>query len=58
MFSFEIDNQYGPNKVPKEVGELKVVAWEWGYDENDEYYSNFIQIESHNCTEYELGLND
>ena len=58
MFSFSIDNEYGPDQVPKAVGQLKVAAWVWGYDENDEYYDDFILIESYNCSEYELGLND
>ena len=58
MISFALDNEYGPDEVPREVGNLTVAAWVWGYDENDVYYSDIIPIESHNCTEYELGLNE
>ena len=34
MFSYALDNEYGPTQVPPEVGSLQVAAWEWGYDEN------------------------
>ena len=33
------------------IGELKIGAWEWGYNDNDEYYENWKWLDTHVCTE-------
>ena len=58
MFSYALDNEYGPTQVPPEVGGLQVAAWEWGYDENQEYKSSISPIKSHACSDFELGRSE
>eukprot|EP00353_Schmidingerella_taraikaensis_P011845 CAMPEP_0185582810 /NCGR_PEP_ID=MMETSP0434-20130131/21140_1 /TAXON_ID=626734 ORGANISM="Favella taraikaensis, Strain Fe Narragansett Bay" /NCGR_SAMPLE_ID=MMETSP0434 /ASSEMBLY_ACC=CAM_ASM_000379 /LENGTH=225 /DNA_ID=CAMNT_0028201743 /DNA_START=150 /DNA_END=827 /DNA_ORIENTATION=+ len=58
MLSFGLESFYGPAVIPKEVGTIDVVAKEWGYDQNQEHYNRWTTLSTHQCTDYELGLDD
>ena len=54
-FKFAFKLNKGDGSIPPEVGSISLFAWEWWYDAYGYYQENFAEIESHDCSEYELG---
>ena len=48
----------GAIEVPREVGSISVDVWRWGWHESTGYVERIETIDSHICTDYELGLSD
>ena len=48
----------GAIEIPREVGSISVDVWHWGWYKSSGYVEGIETIDSHICTDYELGLSD
>ena len=45
-------------QVPKEIGNLRIQEWRWGKDANGDYFDYQKNLETHLCSDEELGYTD
>ena len=49
-------NNISEYELDKSIGEIIFINYEWGYDEDGNFFLNRDRIPSHVCTKEELGL--
>ena len=52
--AFSIQNFY--EEIPPEIGSISTSVWEWGNLDYETFWDDIKSIETHKCSDYELGL--